>query len=264
MNYAARNISNKLVWMTRQLRQINQASEIQEWAAAIRVLNELLVSVSDNDKLVSWNDLQSGWTTKNYATKTSSKQRSGEDDMVVEKESPPKGWSLHPKRVKRRVVMGKRKQLTNAKSKENLRTGDTKITKVKSCEMDLEELQGVEPSRIVEGEVEIACGVVENEIKEFVKEVNTVNELKESEVRELWRNELYCRLKAEGANCGVQWKWKTREWVTDRNLLERIAKTIQRDTEADIDYALRSYLDDEINRYLKTGAYDKRRCKVTT
>ena len=77
MNYAARNISNKLIWMTRQLRKINLASEIQEWVAAMRILNDLLVAVSDNDRLVVTNDSQSTWAPRYYPKKSSNILKSG-------------------------------------------------------------------------------------------------------------------------------------------------------------------------------------------
>ena len=44
MNYAAINLCNKLIWMTRQLREKTLASEIQEWVAAMGILNDLLVA----------------------------------------------------------------------------------------------------------------------------------------------------------------------------------------------------------------------------
>ena len=49
MYYAARNLSSKLIWMTRQLRKKNIVSEIQKWMAAI---GNLLLAVFENDKVV--------------------------------------------------------------------------------------------------------------------------------------------------------------------------------------------------------------------
>ena len=56
MNYAARNLSNKLRWMTRQLRWINQVAEIQDWVAAMQSLNKLILAVTDNSELVEKNE----------------------------------------------------------------------------------------------------------------------------------------------------------------------------------------------------------------
>ena len=84
------------------------------------------------------------------------------------------------------------------------------------------------------------------------------SKLKVSEVRQLWKEELHRRLNSKGKHCGVQWRWKTREWVTDRKLLKRIAEAIQRDVDVDLEKKgcnLRCFLDDEINSYLKSGTY---------
>ena len=102
MNYAATNLSNKRIWMTRQLRKKNLASEIQEWLAA---MENLLVAVFDNDKLVVRNGLLKTSTPRNYPTRTSNLLRSWGDGKDAERDSLTNVKSLLPKRINRMVVM---------------------------------------------------------------------------------------------------------------------------------------------------------------
>ena len=95
----------------------------------------------------------------------------------------------------------------------------------------------------------------------IVTEMNAPVELTVSEVKQLWKDELHRRLKVNGTNFGCQRNNRTRLWVTDTILLVKIAKAIQRDAVADIerkDFNLKNFLDDELNRYLRTGASEDR------
>ena len=64
MNYAARNLSNKLQWMTRQLRWKNEVSEIQHWVSVMQSMNELLVAVLNNNELVVSTGTQKRWKNR--------------------------------------------------------------------------------------------------------------------------------------------------------------------------------------------------------
>ena len=106
MSYAARNISNKLHWMTRQLRWKNQASEIQEWVSVMQSLNELLVSVLNNNDLVVNTVTHKSWRSRTFPVGRSTS---------VQGKVKDKGSSTNTKNEKvplkvhnRKVVKGKR------------------------------------------------------------------------------------------------------------------------------------------------------------
>ena len=261
MNYAARNISNKLIWMTRQLRKINLASEIQEWLVAMRMLNDILVAVSDNDRLVVTNDSQSTWAPRYYPRKSSNISKSGGNGKDAERESQTKMESVLPNRLNRRVVRGMRPRWTKGMPINKINAGDHKTTKINSMEIDIEGLQGVEPSVTNVADVEIASGVGEKEMDGIVTEMNAPAELTVSDVKQLWKDELYRGLKVDGTKFGCHLNRRTRLWVTESDLWIRIAQAIHRDPLADFerkDFNLNNFLDDELNRYLKTGSYDDR------
>ena len=124
-------------------------------------------------------------------------------------------------------------------------------------DIEIEE-PGVESSMDVEGDLEIARDVVGDEKMELEIERKTKLNFSETEVRQQWKEELHRRLKIHGGDCLSEWKWKTGEWGADNKLLKNIATTIGRDFARDVETKgsnLRRFMEEEINRYLKTGAY---------
>ena len=107
------------------------ASEIQEWVAAIGILNNTLIAVSDNDRLVVRNNQQSTWTSRDYPRKASNILRSRGDGKDAERDSPTKKESVLPTISKRRVIRGTRTRLIVEKPIDKSYVGDIK-TKIKS------------------------------------------------------------------------------------------------------------------------------------
>ena len=118
--------------------------------------------------------------------------------------------------------------------------------KLSGGDIEIVDPPGVEPSMDVEEKNDL----------EIVR--NTKLNFSETEVRQQWKEELHRMLKIHGGDCLSEWKWKTGEWGADNDLLKNIATTIGRDFARDVETKgsnLRSFLEEEINRYLKTGAY---------
>ena len=259
MNYAQRNVSNKLIWMTRQLRRINTASEIQDWAAAIHSLNNLLLAVSDNDKLVARNEVHKTSAPSNWRNKTSIKVSSvGQERETDWRAATKVGSTQLPIPWKKKGANEKRRTLLKGKPTEMAWVDEKHKVILSSKDMEIEELPGAERSIDVEGDLEIARGVVGDKKNDLIIERKTRLNFSETEVRQQWKDELHRRLKTHGGDCLSEWKWKTGEWGADNKLLKNIAGAIGRDFERDIETIgsnLRSFLEDEINRYLKTGVY---------
>jgi len=58
------HLRNKLTWMSRQLRRINKAADVMDWASAMHSIYNLLVDVSGNAEL-----LQDSSPARNHLTK---------------------------------------------------------------------------------------------------------------------------------------------------------------------------------------------------
>ena len=90
------HLTNKLVWMSRQLREMNNADDILKWADAMKAVHSILVETMGNNNLLDsdkWRSQKKTWS-KNFIPSTKDHQT---------KEG--KGWK---RESKRRVVLGRR------------------------------------------------------------------------------------------------------------------------------------------------------------
>ena len=261
MNWAARNVANKLIWMTRQLRRINTAPEIQDWAAAIHSLNNLLLAVSNSEERVARNEVHKRSAPSNWRSKTSIKVGSVTQEKQTVRRAATKAESPQlSKRGTKKVVIERISSLLKGKLTYKANVDEKQKLTLSSKDMEIDELIRVEPSREVERDLEIARGVLGVEKNDLVNERKTMLNYSDTEVRQQWKEELHRMLKIHGGNCLSEWRWKTVEWGAHNDLLKNIAGAIGRDFETDIEKKssnLRSFLEDEINRYLKTGAYSQ-------
>ena len=71
MTSAAYNISQKLEWMSRQLRWINEEPKIKSWIKTMHSLNDLLLVVAKNTEVY-----KDGWRAYNPSAKSSTNTHS--------------------------------------------------------------------------------------------------------------------------------------------------------------------------------------------
>ena len=103
------HLRNKLTWMSRQLRSINKAADVVDWASAMHSIYNLLVDVSGNAEL-----LQDSSPARNHLTKVTKSEKSYQ--MINRNKEPTTTGQtretnielINPKKQMRLIVKGKR------------------------------------------------------------------------------------------------------------------------------------------------------------
>ena len=150
MNYAARNLSNKLRWMTRQLRWINQVAEIQDWVAAMQSLNKLILAVTDNSELVEKNEFGKVSPMRYYTRNSQARLRFVRQEKEGKRKVASGEESQQPAKLRRRVVRGKRTTFLNQKAIDKTQGENMKTTTETTKYMDVEQPERVDPREEVD------------------------------------------------------------------------------------------------------------------
>ena len=232
-------------WMGRRLRYIDGAGEIKEWATAMSALNVVLKEIDIKGSADNWRPWQKSKEVAREDLRTTGSQ-CWEDTLTSKKAM---GTETN-ERWKKPFLAKECPPRVQVEEDDE----DMFDPKVAVMEMLEKAKIGEEPAP----KEETVIDSIEWDGEANEQTTNEKVELNDGEIRSLWKEELHRRMKVEGLNFGCVWKWKRKEWLTDMKLLKKMARAIDRDVEKDIerkDCNLKSFLDTEINRYFKTGAF---------
>ena len=246
MNPVIYNLKNKLTWMASRLRWMNDDREILGWIEAMEAVHALLQKSLKNTEVWKltkpWQRtcrLEQGEKIQMYTCFSPTEQKEKNEPRLLKKQM------VSEQRSKARVVDASWKTQKSRSRDETM-------------EMEVEELNGIKRSIVIEGDEEVASGVVALKGESTKKVTNPTQEESLKEEKKVWRTRLrkaFCaRIKKKiHPQSSRQYWFNTREKFN--GLLKEVAKEnnidLQRGSPKDklLQTRIWSYLFMEVDRW---------------
>ena len=245
----ALNLSKKLEWMSRRLRWIDDAAEIQQWVSAMTAINKLLKGVSkeketytdgwrpwkEQDQLrqnAKWDEREA--TGRHMDVDAGVEDTEEADTVLKEAKHKTENWSF------------KEKAIMDDKKKAVLKMLDPQLVLPPRVEVGEDEIKSTlikrqdEFKRVVLTAMNMDKGVGSEEAEEAEEQV-IPTDVQEEMSQYQWREALIKRLEVKRYH-GCAYKGWLGEWHPTDELLRDIAVQLDRNYDKEMTDSLRNYL----------------------
>ena len=218
------HLTNKLIWMARQMREMNDVPAIIDWTKAMKAVHDMLVEILANKELLRLTHRKEN-TIRSYHP--ANKTKTWEQAQTAASQVPPS--EAHERQVvkgKRKLMMACRKE--KERKRDQTQSVESRPARVYGNKMEIEgeELIGITESIVVEGDEEVASGRV-CKGESVKKTTNLTQEQVLNEEKEIWRKRLMKAFRArikEKRHCpsSRQWWYNTKDKFNE--FLKEVAK----------------------------------------